>query len=115
MELPAGILGGLPSRCGARVCAVRGLCSSHQYGRSNAARSGLGRAGAIGARPIVSLGDKPGTTHWAHNLGASHGLLLPSMTNDTPGELYVRGAARDASEAQPAPPEVMRRESTCRS
>src|SRR5215212_10684349 len=47
-------------------------------------------------RTLVSRGiaqrllrDKPDAADRAHDCGGSHGLLLPSMTDDTPGEVYV--------------------------
>ena len=58
-------------------------------------------AGRLGTVRVV-LQDKQGTVERAHDSDGSHGPILPSMTSDTGSPGYVREAARDASEAQPA-------------
>jgi hypothetical protein len=60
------------------------------------------------------LGDQSGTANRAPGSHGSHGLHLPSMSNDTPGEVYVQQAARDASEAPLARVGAMTRERSCR-
>ena len=45
------------------------------------------------------LEDEAGTADRAHGVGGRDGPILPSLSNDTPGEMYGRGPALDASKA----------------
>jgi hypothetical protein len=51
----------------------------------------LRNSSACGGSGQGRLGDEPCTADRAHDSGGSHGPIPPSMTNDTPGEVYVRG------------------------
>jgi hypothetical protein len=60
----------------------------------------LGNSSACGGSGQGRLGDEPGIPDRAHDSGGGRGPIPPSMTNDTPGEVYVRGTAWDASKTQ---------------